>query len=248
MIFTILFLKLKYIMKILSWNISFTPFNTIRYRTIDIISEIKTKKPDIVLLQEVTRESEIIIQESQSLKNYNYYSIHTSSGYWNATLINKNLICNNIRYDSLKLDSIMDREMLIIFLEIKDSLIIIGNVHLESTQSMASIRQNQIKCIENYIGNKLYDICIIGGDTNMLKNEKCLNENLFVDAWKHLGSSRKKCYTYDSTYHHPEKKGRRQRYDRLWVSSKNKKEIQNIEISTHNKLSDHSAIVLNISF
>lgn len=232
-------------MKILSWNISFTPFDSIKSRTLEIIKKINQELPDIILLQEVTQQSEILIK--QELKNYKYYNAHTPYvSYWNATLINKNSLLNVTSYSSVIFDSIMGREMLVLFLQQNDSKIIIGNIHLESTQSMASIRQNQIKCIQDYLATKTYDICIIGGDTNMLKNEKCLDEKLYIDAWKQLGSSKKYCYTYDSTYHHPEKKGRRQRYDRFWVSSKNKNEIQELNVATYDKLSDHSAIIMKI--
>ncbi len=219
-------------MIIISLNLWFNSF--LRFERSNLfIKYINIIKPDIILLQECTKETLAYIYHQLTLE---YPYIHTNiydNNYGLAILSKKEI--KNRNYYKFK-NSKMNRGLL--FCEIDD--IIIATTHLESQ----FVKNNTVKI--NQFNNMIkllskYDKVIIGGDTNLTKkDDKLINHLDFKDIYYDF-QNKDNNYTYDGITNPLINNNIRSRIDRFLVKGNIK--ITNFLLNKEFIMSDHYSIL-----
>jgi hypothetical protein len=141
-------------LKVISWNINGTTF-----MIDDIPDLLKKNKPDIILLQE----------NEELLKSEKYIYID-----------------KNIYISSKICPIIIQKEKNILLINTKRGKIVISNVHFTAGKSRSKDRKLEFQSIVNIIKNNNWEEypIIIGGDTNMRKDEyDMIAKEKFIDSF-----------------------------------------------------------------
>jgi exonuclease III len=198
---------------ILDYNIWFDKFN-ITERTISLIDVIEDKKPDILLLQEVTIKVFEILKITLNKLGYIYRFPEIINKPYECCIFSKFMIIKN-EHNQFE-NSYMDRELITTVIEFpviiknKDTLnieninILLGTAHFESMfdKKGSLIKKEQFAYTQKYFDNqKEYKYIIFGGDTNISNNEEdklFFKNSQWTDVWDEIENQEENKYTYDT--------------------------------------------------
>jgi len=172
------------------WNIN----EPIMERLDKIIIFIKTNKPDIIVLQEVSRlntgqlESEYIVEKIKYL-----FHSYVSTGFWKGREEGIAILSS---HDFLSIKKVllpntlndMQRHLLHCTIEIQNRVINLYNTHLADDIKETKIREKQILSILKYIQkNSLNELNILSGDFNDIPESRPLKilfkSKILFDTW-----------------------------------------------------------------
>ena len=212
---------------LLEWNIQGLLDDCLQLRTAAVISEIQGLKPDIVLLQEVTAVTLMLIKVS--LENH-YDIVDSRDGnvvlYFTAILSKKTTIKVNLSRTISFSNSMQGRNVLLVEVTFKQKRAVFITSHLESMKPQAKIRIEQLKQVANLMCSFDRSISVIfGGDTNLSASDyraACSSNKLkndVVDVWECLGCKEDCRYTWDLQTNDNQIKGgqARCRYERVYM-------------------------------
>ena len=198
---------------ILDYNIWFDKYNMAE-RTISLIDVIEEKKPDILLLQEVTPKVFEILTMTLSKLGYKYNFPEVISKSYECFIFSKyQIIDNNYNeYDNSRMGralitSVIEFPVIITNgneFNIENINILVGTSHFESffDKKYSNIKKEQYKYAQKYLDNKKeYKYIIFGGDTNIAnddENKSFFKDKLWNDVWDDIENQEENEYTYDT--------------------------------------------------
>ena len=182
-------------LSVLTWNIWFHPQNIIP-RTTHICDIINYHQTSVVCLQEVTRNSLIILKKNESLREmYNFfYDPSVIYTYGELMLVKKEFKCS---FKSTIFDNTnMGRRINVVYLV--DLNIEVYTVHLESVfRNKAKVKKEQFEYLMKLASSSNSDV-IITGDMNLEEDDKWADDILYkYDIIDACPDNFKKDYTYD---------------------------------------------------
>ena len=192
------------IFSLLTWNIDGLDNNNVFERTMSVVKNITTLKPDVVFMQEIVPMTWDMLSNALD-SEYDCRCANDQLPYFHGIFIlKKKTICLD---DSLKItkfpNSQMLRHLLHQKISISDHPVHLFTSHLESMKSSAGERKRQLaQCFEQM--TQLCDIdgqaSILGGDLNVRDAEVAAVgvPSCCVDVWESCGSDPQHQYTWDT--------------------------------------------------
>jgi exonuclease III len=203
-------------LSILDYNIWFDK-HYLAERTLSLIDVIEEKKPDVILMQEVTKKVFEVLILTLTKLGYKYSYPEIINKTYDCIIFSRFPIIetNIVDYDNSR----MIRSLITVVIEyplmckdkneliaLENTKIVIGTSHFESffEKKYSEIKKNQYICAKNELDNlsKKYKYVIFGGDTNIANEEEeksfFKNDNNWIDTWKDFDSDPNNEYTYDT--------------------------------------------------
>jgi exonuclease III len=200
-------------LSILDYNIWFDKYNMAE-RTISLIDVIEEKKPDILLLQEVTpKVFEILVMTLNKLGyKHNFPEVINKSYdcciFSKFPIIEKNYNdFNNTRMGRALITSVIEFPIIIKNgdnLNVENINILLGTSHFESVfdKKYSNIKKDQYLYVQQYLDNKKeYKYIIFGGDTNIINEDETksfFKDIHWNDVWDDIENQEENNYTYDT--------------------------------------------------
>jgi len=198
---------------ILDYNIWFDKYN-IAERTISLIDVIEEKKPDILLLQEVTVKVFEILTLTLSKLGYTYYYPEKVINIYDCFIFSKYPMksnsyneYSNSRMERALITSVIEFPIIIKNgenLHITTADILIGTSHFESLfdKKNANIKKDQYLYAKSLLDQQTeYKYVIFGGDTNITnedENKSFFKDTQWNDVWDDIENQEENNYTYDT--------------------------------------------------
>jgi exonuclease III len=200
-------------LSILDYNIWFDKYNMAE-RTISLIDVIEEKKPDVLLLQEVTIKVFEILTITLSKLGYNHYYPEKVTNTYDCFIFSKYPMKSN-NYDEYT-NSRMERALITSVIEfpiimkngdelnVINTNILIGTSHFESLfdKKYTNIKKDQYLYAKSLLDQKKeYKYVIFGGDTNITnddENKSFFKDKQWYDAWDDIENQEENNYTYDT--------------------------------------------------
>jgi len=200
-------------LSILDYNIWFDKYNMAE-RTLSLIDVIEDKKPDVLLLQEVTPTVfEILVMTLNKLGYiYNFPEMITKS--YDCCIFSKFMITennyndyNNSKMGRALITSVIEFPVIIKNgdnLNVENVNVLLGTSHFESffDKKHSNIKKEQYLYAQKYLDNKKqYKYIIFGGDTNIANDDenKSFFKNIYWnDVWDDIENQEDQNYTYDT--------------------------------------------------
>jgi tyrosyl-DNA phosphodiesterase 2 len=157
--------------KILSWNIDGLDENCLQARCLAVCNKIKEEKPDVVLLQEVTEMTQLILLSC--LDSFYEFSTGYHGSEYFVMILNLKATITKINEKLVRFhSSLMGRCCLQVKLRYKNKLDFYAmTTHLESTADFASERMKQLKQCFEEMKSKKNELVFFGGDLNLRDSE-----------------------------------------------------------------------------
>ncbi len=206
----------------ITWNVWFAPYSfDARFRA--LLDEIHARRPDIVCLQEIVRESlEMLLAEPWIRAAYRVSDVRGSTFDSYGVVLLTRLPVRSLAIHALPTH--MGRRLLLAEIAIGARRLVVGTVHLESLKSNRDTRALQLGEIFPRLKAAGPD-CMLAGDFNFCSSWAEENASIdpeFVDLWPLL-HGRTPGYTEDTSVNamlwNVKRKDKAVRYDRVLLRS-----------------------------
>jgi len=186
---------------VMTWNVDCLSETNLKSRMVAIFNEIKSKKPDIVMLQEMI-DPVLMSLYDVFLKDFLVYKPETEFGYFAVMLVRKSTFANVSFKTVVYASTNMGRNLIRCHCEYLGMPMTFYTTHLESTKSVHVTRKTQLQqCVDEINANTEAKFKLLAGDLNVRDAE--LNNiqgmDCLKDAWIESGSEASKQYTWDMT-------------------------------------------------
>ncbi|XP_075239129.1 tyrosyl-DNA phosphodiesterase 2-like isoform X2 [Convolutriloba macropyga] len=186
-------------LRIMTWNVDCLSEKLLKSRMIAIFNEIKSRKPDIVMLQEII-DPVLMSLYDVFLKDFLVYKPDTDFGYFVVMLVRKSTF-SNVNFHTIKYTaSDMGRNLIRCDAEFLGIPMSFYTTHLESTKAVYQTRVKQLQqCVNEMTGNDVAQFKLLAGDLNLRDAELTTVEKMssIKDAWIESGSVKESQYTWD---------------------------------------------------
>ncbi|XP_068706872.1 tyrosyl-DNA phosphodiesterase 2-like [Montipora foliosa] len=209
---------------VLSWNVDGLDGRNILERTRKVCHTINSRKPDIVFLQEVIKDTLSIYQSKCPGYTCKYGPTHA---YFNIILLKNSSVqlTNELQCTHFQ-SSKMGRHLLCQSVLFKNKTeVILMTSHLESTAKCKPERIRQLQQVLASISDQPEQATVVfGGDTNLRDTEVMSIGGLpngMLDAWDFCGRPKDAEFTWDTKFNDnldwPYPKASRIRFDRFFI-------------------------------
>ena len=208
----------------------------------DLLTMLLEEKPDVMLLQEVTAEMQVALQQRLPANEWRFYRrSHHSEEYFNLTVVKVAFCVSADRSTSYLFPQTSNGRHLV---KVRPPGWAISNVHAESgsQRRVKAERLSQLEYMSSLHEEDDYRVNVLIGDFNVREGEdSCLRQEGWRDAWTLAKKRPLESWTWK--HQNGQHIGR---YDRVYIHNSRCASVQCMEYGvirqTWGKLTDHVAL------